>query len=632
MATNRLDTLNFTFVRRPAPSSGPTSSDAYNDSMSEMANDLVNIASEWNNKLVPFMKTIPAGIEDTSVNAFNAGLDGRTLWVNSSASSTDEDLTYFDQVRDRPVTVHEAFQAVYTHVSDQVNQVREDIVDQATGLTTEQKNRIGANVFDLTQTSSALSLDGKSENNRLNVIQLAADLYGPTYQLGNDGATDLTNSVFAMVDALLALHNGNWADDVTLNHTGAFTATQGDVNTSAPGNDAYVGTPSDLEDDLNQIRTQIRNAKGTGSWLSTLPSLYGGGADSLIELLSSTSGSASKSASNPWGYSYTDVDGLETRIDAIRDFTGQDVHTDDSPTYTSTVYIDNGDDLEAAIGKLDNAVDVTSDEIATTSGLFDILTASLAATQAYVGQDDALDDTPTYSSLNFIDQGDPLEIAISDLDAELLTQSGMHVTTAVDIAGLTADISSLRGYVGQDNAAEAVPTFSSLNYISADVSLEIAVGELDNALSAVEATATASDPKGEMYQLPGSGVATTLPDYPNFVTLDGDYGGDILEDFEQSGLYLVYRGADPLTVRMDLDLSGSVDTIDDYYFRVSVSDVALAKTEAHEYFGATGQVKNVGSNGLLQLYLDDTLDVQGAATTSGVNFTPSTLQLTVTKA
>jgi hypothetical protein len=405
---------------RTAPQSGPSSSDAWNDSFTEIATDLANISQEWNNKIVVIIDSLPKGVLDSAVNVFQNGLDAQSMWVDQNVESSDDDLTYYDASKDRPVTVKEALDGLYSYIDTQDEQVRTDVADSTAGLTSEQEDRIGANVFDATQTSSTSSLDGKSELNRLNIIQLARDIYGSGYQLGNNGLAKLTNnSVYEMVDALLELHNGNWDDDVTLDHVGAFSATQGDINSSHPGDDTYTGSPTDLEEDLDRIRNAIKTLKGTAGWLTAHSALYAGGADSLEELLSSTSGSTTKSASNPWGYQYDDVAGLNTRLDAIKTFTGQDSQTDTTPSYSSTAYVANADPLETAVGKLDAGLNTEATVISGHA-------QQLAALEIFTGQDNNTDSTPSYSSTAYVADDDPLETAIGKLDAGLATVSGTN--------------------------------------------------------------------------------------------------------------------------------------------------------------------------------------------------------------
>ena len=208
--------LNVSLIKRNAIKRGPTSSDAWNDSFEETVNDLSRITAQWNDSLFPLLATIPDGTND--LDAYTDGLDGRTLLVDSEAVSTVSNTTYFNIADDRPNSVKEQFGDVYTTITQLQQSLETQISNAGGALTDAQKNSIGANIFDSLSTSSSTSLDGKSENSRLNIIQVARDMYGPSFSLNNDGAAVLTNSVMAMVDALLELHNGNWSGDIALNH------------------------------------------------------------------------------------------------------------------------------------------------------------------------------------------------------------------------------------------------------------------------------------------------------------------------------------------------------------------------------------------------------------------------------
>ena len=352
--STRTKRFAFSLVKRNAPRRGPTSSDSWNDSFDELATDLSSVQAEWNNTLIPLLASLPAGEDDTLVDAWKTGIDGTTVYVDSTLTSNSAVQTYFDVGKDRPVTLKEAFDDVYDRIIAEVATLTTSIANNSSGLTTAQQAAIGANIFDATATSASTSLDGKSENNRLNIIQLAKDLYGAGYGLGNDGNADLANSVFAMVDALLELHNGNWADDIALSHSGVGVGlAQADIAQSATYNDSYVGSPSSTEDDLNQIRTRIKTIAGTTAWGTALPALYTGGPDSLKDLLDSTAGTGTKTSTNPWGYEYDDIDGLVTRLNAVRDFCGMGSLTDGSPLYSGQRFITNGQPLEFGVSKLD---------------------------------------------------------------------------------------------------------------------------------------------------------------------------------------------------------------------------------------------------------------------------------------
>lgn len=208
------------FTDRNAPRRGPMSADKWNDSMDELAADLSFLSTQWNTKVATILNSLPYGNKDTAVNAFKKGLDGANLWVDSTVSGTSADLTFYDSSRSRPMTVKEAIQAARTFITTQIDLVRTDFIANTAGLTTGQKSAIGANIFDSSLSSNSSSLDGKSTNNQSNISQIAEDLYGNgAYTLDNDGSANLTNSVAAMVGALLDLHGGSWSADASVDHT-----------------------------------------------------------------------------------------------------------------------------------------------------------------------------------------------------------------------------------------------------------------------------------------------------------------------------------------------------------------------------------------------------------------------------
>lgn len=105
-----LNNFNLTLIKRTAKRKGPTSSEAWNDSFSEIIRDLANLYTEWNTKLVPLTSLLPDGTND--LDAFTDGLDGRTLLVNSEATAASE-ATYFNVAANRPNTVSEQLKALY---------------------------------------------------------------------------------------------------------------------------------------------------------------------------------------------------------------------------------------------------------------------------------------------------------------------------------------------------------------------------------------------------------------------------------------------------------------------------------------------------------------------------------------
>lgn len=297
--------LSFNFTRRIAPRRGPAPSDTWNDSIDEISAAFASIQRQWNTYFLPLLDTVPNGDLDTNVDAFKTGLDGSTLYLDEDADGTSD---YYNLSRARPSTVKEALDDIYAYISTEIGTVNDAIADVSNGLTSAQKAAIGSHIFDASLTSSSSSLDGKSETGRLNILQLAKDMYGSTFALDGDGVANLTNSIADMVDALLELHGGNWSDDATVSHASITAATQLTVGNSATYDDAYAGTPANTEDDLNQIRTQLKKVGGGTNWTSAPTALYAGGPDSLEDLLTATQGSGTKTSSNPFGYRFNDID------------------------------------------------------------------------------------------------------------------------------------------------------------------------------------------------------------------------------------------------------------------------------------------------------------------------------------
>lgn len=111
-----MNNLSFNYVYRASPKNGPFSSDAWNDSMTELATDLANLTKEWNDKIVPLLDALPYGYESTSIDAFANGLDGENLWVNHEALSTDTDNRFYNLSASRPYTIAEALRNLYTYI------------------------------------------------------------------------------------------------------------------------------------------------------------------------------------------------------------------------------------------------------------------------------------------------------------------------------------------------------------------------------------------------------------------------------------------------------------------------------------------------------------------------------------
>jgi hypothetical protein len=453
-------------IKRNQRFRGPTSSEQQNDFQAEVIRDLTSFQQEWNNKIVPLTSKLPDGTDDSTVNAFTNGLDGQTFYVNADATAGLSSGRYYNTGKDRPNTVFEQFVNVFTYIDDQVAVLETAIASGSSGsggLTAGQKTRIGDNIFNNAVASTPNSLDGKTQIQAGNILQLARDIYGvgsPT--LNSNGDAVLTNSLREMVDALLELHGGNWDNDVSVTH-GSISAS--DITTGtlgqhlvgpssgSPGgvNDTYSGTPTNAVEDFNQIRRLLKEFKGTGafssaitpdgSWSAVTPS-----PDSFVDLISLI-GTGTRSNNNPWGYSYADIPDLVTVLENIRDYTGQSAVGDTTPTYGAVNGFVQGDSLTVAIGALASGLNNTEVFAVSVSGLLESHTTNTSNPHnTTLTQASAAGGSINASQANITDLGNYFTSANVD---DALQELGLRDTK------LTASVDSLSGLlVGQISALE----------------------------------------------------------------------------------------------------------------------------------------------------------------------------------
>jgi len=358
---------------RNARKGGPAYSDLINDSFSELSTDLSNLSSQWNSSLTPLLASIPSGaVADGSdlLNAFSDGLDGKTLYVDQSASPTSE-ADYYNTTLLRPNSVKDQFEKVYDFVDSTATDIREEMSELTGALTETQKSKIGLNIFYPGQVSSAASLDGLTAINKNNLLRVARDLYGEFSGFVLDGEISAlyTNSIRDHITALLGVHNGTFDSDLTLSHAGMVNASdlvgsvaQTAVSKSTVYSDIFAGTPANLQEDLNQIRTQINAIIGNSSWTS-IPLTWDSQPASL-KAIAAWGGSGTKGATNPWGIAYSDLDdetwqgvnGLLATMTAVKDFTGMSDFLDDTPGYSSTHYVSAGTAITSGVSALDGAL------------------------------------------------------------------------------------------------------------------------------------------------------------------------------------------------------------------------------------------------------------------------------------
>lgn len=208
---NRLATVAST---RKIGRGGAFQSDDWNATIAEILATLASIQAEWNANLQPILDSLPQGRREIDVENVIAtpnprvnGLDGADIYMDLVASSTRDDGLFWDPTLERPRTIKEGVLEVRRLLHLSISALEASITGSTDGaLTDAQKARIGMNIFDATQASSDNSNEGRSINNQLNILQLAADVFGDVTVTGQalDGADYALN-----MDGLRSLANGS---------------------------------------------------------------------------------------------------------------------------------------------------------------------------------------------------------------------------------------------------------------------------------------------------------------------------------------------------------------------------------------------------------------------------------------
>ena len=176
------------------------------------------------------------------------------------------------------------------------------------------------------------------------------------------------------------------------------------------------------------------------------------------------------STSNTW------VQSNQTSLDElgfIRAFIGKDASGSETPTYTSTVNITNGDTLEVAAGKLDAAVSTNATNIGTNTTSIGNLQTEVDLIETSMGA--MIDSTGAYvphTTSNYINGNTDVTTDLLDLDAQ--------VKANADAIGLVANDDTFQNtFMGKTGLGAETPTYSSALVVTQSGNLEAAIGELD---------------------------------------------------------------------------------------------------------------------------------------------------------
>ncbi len=211
-----LDKIDITVVERLAPRTGPTSSANYNATLQEIINSFAQISGNWNSSLQPLLDSLPSGSTVTpredrteDPNPFINGFDGSQIYLDSTSTELTEDGKFFDIDSERPVTIKEAVLNLESKLVSDIQDVLIELarVSQSSGITTRQKQAIGARIFDPDQLSSSNSLDGLVQLLIRYSKQLELDISATPGYLNGEGSQTLDFGILQQIAAIQAGHD-----------------------------------------------------------------------------------------------------------------------------------------------------------------------------------------------------------------------------------------------------------------------------------------------------------------------------------------------------------------------------------------------------------------------------------------
>lgn len=271
------------------------------------------------------------------------------------------------------------------------------------------------------------------------------------------------------------------------------SATYDDTLTMATA-ESYLA--KNLESDLNYLRTQLKAITGETNW-------YDAPQTDLSDVPSEQ--------------------GMSGSFVNIYTFTGMDDRNDSTPTYSSTNYVTNDNDLEASIGDLDAQVKAN----------YDGYTALTLDSVCDVGATTDQAITVSASGSTF---------------ASMLVQGALDIWGDITVDGKVDGVdiatfqSSTLTFTGMDDESDSTPTYSSTVYVTNGNSLETSIGDLDAAIAPAYKEVerlTAQVNSGSAHTVPGShshaaGDGSTMEVFLNGQLLQSNTGTELRDYIESA--------------------------------------------------------------------------------------------------
>lgn len=411
---NRLKAAPVSLSARTFSLRGPNDATKFKAFHQEAQNDVVALSSLVNSNILPVVDSLPAGGADTrwrlrkEIDCFSYGIQGTTLFVFNTASSSVADGRYWNTTEGRPYTIAEKLEQHEGRLSSLESSPAVEVLVGNTGLQAIWR-AIGLNYQDGAKESWSYSLDSRVGQLECHDNQLAPDLYGdgrsvsggyvnPSNAIekfegyndisGDPGWSDWswssncvghnTYGALEYVHYLALLHGVNlsagerpWlvehedADAISLPLTQEPAHIRSSTTYQATRTTPFADS---LKYDLGRLRYELASVRGTGwadgvqtgPFITNWPAV--GNSEQSLYLHVNYVGSGHASTTNPHGLTYVDT-GASTLFVATRTFVGMDGIGDSTPDYSTHVgvlkHITDGDSLELAIAKLDQVTPTT---------------------------------------------------------------------------------------------------------------------------------------------------------------------------------------------------------------------------------------------------------------------------------
>lgn len=340
---SQMEKVITSLVERKVPFHGPVESTIWNDTIEELVHSIGLLQSGWNELLYPMLGSLPGGpVEVTAAdrladpNPFDNGMDGSQIYMDMTA--LESDTLYYSSISERPYTIKEAFVVFQESIQSDIQDAREAAI--FAGISEEQKERIGANIFYVNRASSPSSLHGETIWLRQAVEQLIADIFNegtdadspPNLALYpvEEGLQTRDNTLMEYLLSLIYYHDNSLGGSpyIPIHHVFADPALEGgllpqlysnmvkavSVVDSDYAGGGWPGTVDHLEDELNQIRTMIKRLSGDALLWTSLPEDPWDSTELSLQDHMNRTGDGIPDEKNPHGVHADDLDGILTYL------------------------------------------------------------------------------------------------------------------------------------------------------------------------------------------------------------------------------------------------------------------------------------------------------------------------------